>query len=253
MFERKGSSFIITKVYDDVEACTKDWGGLTRSASFRTKEFTYDPNTFLYYRARAITAEQTNNNGDYFPLSEIKAAYPTFIGKGVYYNHDNDSPDKAFGVILDAELIQDNPAYVEILCALDKELTEQKRPGLIRRVATGIACSTSMSCLSARAVCGICMNEARTMEQLCSHMNPDSLHYIKGKRIDASEKLAYEINYDLTFTEDSIVDNPADHTARVFEVWSADKTASRVSQDDIASALNRLGGLLQDFSKMCAR
>ena len=180
MFIRKGMDIRISKVYDSFASCKEDWGGFNRSAHISSKEFEYDPDNFLYYRARAITADVSNSNGDYFPLKEIKAAYDTFIGKAVYLNHDNDDPSKAFGLVLDAEMVETPTAershgtgYVEILAAVDKELAEELHPGLLRRIQSGIINSTSMSCFASEASCCICNNMAHSPQELCCM--PDTL------------------------------------------------------------------------------
>lgn len=129
----------------------------TGSCPFRLEKkanFSWDSKNFLYYRARAITANTPNGNGDMFPDEELGKSHLTFIGKGVYYNHNSDDPLKAFGMILDAAWsphyqpdLEDK--YIEILGAIDKELIEQKHPGMLRQIEAGILLSTSMGCWQA--------------------------------------------------------------------------------------------------------
>jgi hypothetical protein len=229
MFIRKGEA-IITQVYDrnKIASLKEEWHKIVKSDTFctdgcpfvRNNEFEYDPDNFLYYRARAITADKPNLNGDLFPAAEIDKSYLTFIGKGVYYNHDSDNASKAFGLVLDAEWYPNgDDKYVEILGAIDRELAEQKVPGLIKQISSGVINGTSMSCSVQAARCSICQNLATNVGNLCPHMNPQSLHYVKGKRY--GNDIAYEINYDITFTEDSIVPLPADESARVFELYTS--------------------------------
>ena len=59
--------------------------------------FDYDSANFVYFRCRAISADVPNGNGDMFPEKELKAAYKTFIGVGMYKDHDSDSVDKSVG------------------------------------------------------------------------------------------------------------------------------------------------------------
>lgn len=217
---------------NQIESLKHEWRNVVRSG--RTldlpEEFDWDPEHFLYYRARAITADVPNRNGDYFPASEIEKSYHTFRGKGVYYNHDSDSPDKAFGIILDA-IYHDTPddKYVQILAAIDKEEIEKKRPGLLARIVSNKLCTTSMSCIVEECVCSVCGNVARTPEELCPHMNPKSAQYVKGKKVKGS--LAYEINKGITFIEDSIVDVPADPTAYIFQVYASyDVSSPRLTE-----------------------
>jgi hypothetical protein len=183
-------------------------------------EFEWDPENFVYYRARAITANVPNQNGDYFEDTELEKSYHTFIGKGVYYNHDSDSPDKAFGIILDATYHSfPDDKYVQILAAIDKEDIEKKRPGLLNRIVSGQLKTTSMSVLVQECICSLCGNVARSPEELCGCMNPKSASYVKGRTVNG--KKVYEINRGLTFIEDSIVDVPADPTAYIFQVFAS--------------------------------
>ena len=136
-------------------------------------------------------------------------------------NHDSDSPDKAFGIILDAVFHRYiKPAYVEILAAIDKEVAEQKHPGLIHKVVNGIINATSMSVLCESARCGFCGNLAYNEATLCSHMKPGSPNYAKGRK-QPDGSIIFEDNYGLTFTEDSLVNVPADPTAHIFQIFAS--------------------------------
>lgn len=190
------------------------------------EKFDYDLSNFLYYRARAITADIPNQNGDLFPHRELKASYDSFIGKGVYFNHDSDKPEKSFGIILDAvytpvlfekESYEDK--YIELLCAIDRRAIREKRPGLLEDIETGKVTSTSMGTIAGRAECSICHNSAVSMDELCLHMHPQSPLYCKGRNVFG--KPAYETNFILSFIEDSIVYIPADATARMLEIYAA--------------------------------
>lgn len=208
--------------------------------------FDYDLTNFLYYRARAITADIANQNGDRFPHPELKTAYPTFVGKGVYFNHDSDKPEKAFGIILDAvytpvHFNDDTFAdkYVELLCAIDRRAINVLRPGLLGDIESGKVTSTSMGTIAQMAQCSVCGNKATHMDELCLHVHPQSPLYCKGR--DVYGKRCYEDNYGLTFIEDSIVYVPADNTARMLEVYASaqvgcvDRLAELFSKYAIAS------------------
>ncbi len=180
-------------------------------------EFDYDPENFVYFRCRAITADTPNTNGDYFPEEEIKKAYKTFIGIGLYLDHKSDSVEKSIGKVLWAEYIPEGK-YVECYCAVDKNLA----PEIAYRVKQGIIDSVSMGTSVETAICSYCGNEATNINELCDHMIPGSGY--KGRYIDG--KLVYEINKGLNFYDLSLVTNPADKTARVFEVHASDKSLS---------------------------
>lgn len=207
---------------NQIESLKHDWANFVRAGTlpYNNFEFEWDPENFVYYRARAITANVPNQNGDYFEDAELEKSYHTFIGKGVYYNHDSDSPDKAFGIILDATYHEfPDDKYVQVLAAIDKEDIEKKRPGLLNRIVSGQLRTTSMSVLVQECICSVCGNIAKSPEDLCNHMNPKSAGYVKGRTING--KKAYEINRGLTFIEDSIVDVPADPTAYIFQVFAS--------------------------------
>ena len=250
-FIRQCTATIEAVYKNDADLFFNEWKQLRTSGSIcqsgscpfvPESSFDYDPEHFLYYRTRAITADIPNSNGDYFPLPEIEASYPTFIGKGVFLNHANDDPEKAFGLILDSVLHKD-AKYVELLCALDKEVAEEKHPGILHKVNTGQINATSMSCLCDRAECGVCHHLATNAFELCAHMNPKENSYVKGRRAGHGGELAYEINYGLTFTEDSLVFLPADHTARILQIYSSlNKDASI---EEIKSKLAEIQNLIE--------
>ena len=188
---------------------------LTVSNNKEVISFKYDPDNFVYFRCRAITADVPNKNGDLFPEEEIIKSYKTFIGVGVYKDHDADSVNKAVGKILWADYIPDGK-YVELIGCIDKKLD----PELARRVQTGIIDSCSMGCVVKEAECSICHNIAKNPSQLCRHMHPT--YGVKGT-LDANGNIIYEINRGIQFTELSLVTSPADNTAKLFEVIASYK------------------------------
>lgn len=188
--------------------------------------FNYDPENFVYFRTRAITADEPNQNGDYFPEEEIKKAYKTFIGVGLYKDHNSDSVDKSIGKVVWAEYVPEGK-YVECICAVDKNLD----PNMAYKVKQGIVNSVSMGCSVAEVECSICGNIAHSPEELCEHMVPG--RGVKGRYVNG--QLAYEINRNFSFVELSLVNVPADPTARVFEVYAKAKGDGRpdVNPSDI--------------------
>ena len=237
-FKRYGT-VEISKVYskpEDITRLAADWIDYVKQGGIFCKDdvcpfvpgqkFDYDLTNFLYYRARAITADIANLNGDRFPHPELRQSYQTFQGKGVYFNHDSDKPEKAFGIILDAvytpvhfndEAYSDK--YVELLCAIDRKAINTLRPGLLGDIESGKVTSTSMGTIAKMAQCSICGNTATNMDELCLHVHPQSPLYCKGR--DVYGKKCYEDNYGLSFIEDSIVYVPADGTARMLEVYAS--------------------------------
>lgn len=106
---------------------------------------------FIYLQARSISGGEKwgcNGNADYFPWEEIKKAIPTFIGKGFYLEHQEDSEKDAKGIILDAEP-NDEEQYALCLVAIDRE----EYPDFVQKVLSGEYNQVSMSCLAATAEC----------------------------------------------------------------------------------------------------
>jgi hypothetical protein len=171
--------------------------------------FDYDPENFVYFRCRAITANTPNGNGDMFPADHLKQAYKSFIGVGLYKDHDSDSVGKSIGKVIWADYIpvKDGNDYVECVCSVDRKLD----PDMARRVETGMASTVSMGCSVGEAECGICHNIARNQSELCAHMSPAG--GVKGKKYGEKDEIAYEINRSLLFTELSLVTVPADPSA----------------------------------------
>jgi len=186
-----------------------------RAEFLPTDAFEYDPQNFVYFRARSITANVPNGNGDLFDDKELETSYKTFVGKGFYIEHQSDSIEKAKGIILDS-VWHPETKYVECLVAVDR----QAYPEIARQIETGILGSVSMGCTVEEAECSLCHNIARTAKDLCVHMNPQSGAYCKGKSMPDGSKV-YEINRKCTFTELSGVAQPADFEAHVFEVFAS--------------------------------
>lgn len=188
--------------------------------------FEYDTENFVYFRCRAISADVPNGNGDFFPEPELIKAAKTFVGVGMYKDHDSDSVDKSIGKVLWAEWVPEGK-YIECYCCIDRKLA----PDMARRIETGHASTVSMGCMVGEAECGVkgCGNIAHNAMELCEHMTPG--RGIKGKK-GADGSAAYEINRMLQFTELSLVTVPADPTAKIFEVYAAHK-AGKITDDEL--------------------
>ena len=193
--------------------------------------FDYDAANFVYFRCRAISADVPNGNGDFFPEKELLAAYKSFIGVGMYKDHDSDSVDKSVGKVLWAEWVPEGK-YVECYCCVDKLLA----PELARRIEMGEASTVSMGCMVGEAECSVkgCGNIAHNAMELCEHMIPG--RGLKGKR-NHEGTVAYEINRLLQFTELSLVTVPADPTAKIFEVYAAHK-AGKITDEQLREIIS---------------
>lgn len=197
-----------------------------------------DTDNFLYFVARAIDADIPNGNGDYFPLKEIESSYQTFVGKGLYLNHDSDKAEKAVGKIIDAYLVKDEEnkrAWVETICKIDKIA----QPEIARQVQTSIIDSVSMGCTCETAVCSICDVEMHTKDDFCDHMKTGLLR--KFQRQTGEEMTCYSINKGLHFNELSLVNIPADPDAKIHKII-AQKVCGlkQVNLEMVATALGKL-------------
>lgn len=217
--------------------------------------FDYDVDHFLYYRALALRANIANANGDWFDHDELLPTYKSFVGKGVYFNHNSSNPENAFGIILDAAytpvIFGDDydDKYVEILAALDREVTEKKHPGLLRDIESKKITATSMGTTAQKAVCSICASVAHSMDDLCEHCDPRSPFYCKGRTFNGVingkyiNAKCFERNYGLNFIEDSIVYVPAEQDAHMFEIYASANVAH----------MNELTRLFMKYSKFVGR
>lgn len=106
----------------------------------------------LWVRARAIDADVTNANGDYFSESELlkdvvdqkgnkMPAYKTFEGVPIYTNHKNDDIEQAKGMVVYAEW-DDKEKCVYCTFIVD----EEAYPEIARGIRVGYMKDVSMGC-----------------------------------------------------------------------------------------------------------
>lgn len=192
-------------------------GSTFGNRTYAKKIVEYDPE-YVYVVVRALTADKPNSNGDCFPHEELirvdqilnRPVYASFIGKGVYINHQHtDDPRYAKGVVLDARYVQnENDKYVELLLGIDKK----KDPVFARDVERGLINKFSMGASVQFTRCSVCGNEARKTEDFCEHIAKYKMRPVKTPH---GEKLAYELCYGVTYNEISAVADPADETAQL--------------------------------------
>jgi hypothetical protein len=171
-----------------------------------------DPKSYLYLVARAVTANVPNANGDMFPEDELlrfdtdrsMCVYETFRNVPLHQNHQASDPKAARGFILDAHFNRqsDDDHYVELVVAADIS----KDKGLAEDLESGRKNSFSMGCLAATVKCSICDQVATKEAELCVHLR-------SAKMQQVGSKLCYEECRGVTYTEFSIVPDPADKTA----------------------------------------
>lgn len=206
-----GSKLKILKTANKATALLPN-GKISKVASMEDKsEYSND---FIYFIARALTANVPNANGDYFPDDELEKSYESFIGKNLHLNHDADDVAKAVGKIIDAWFVRtDGDIYVVCLCKIDKKL----HPELARNIETGIIDSVSMGCSCQECECSVCGCKAHNESEMCEH-----LKNFLGREIDVNgqKQKVSSINRGITFNELSLVGDPADSNAHMYQIYA---------------------------------
>ena len=82
-------------------------------------EITKHP-TALFFRAKAIKANESNSNGDYFSEEELLKSYKSFEGVPFFTNHNNQNIENARGKIIYAEWIPEEKS-VYTIAFVDRE------------------------------------------------------------------------------------------------------------------------------------
>jgi len=232
---------------------------------------------FLYYRARAISAGDQgplqkdgtrgwnfNGNKDYFPRTELEAAYQTFVGRNIFLDHNSESSLYSSGKIIDALPIDDKETgeyYIELLGKIDRTL----HPEICRKIETGELNSTSMGCSVDESICSICGTVLHSdADEKCKHMSMGL-----GKEFPAETDMpeynikqgdlipCFSINKGIVFNEDSIVGVPADPTAVIKTVLSNVKSQmsrtgslTKKEQIDLTAQMEKVFSKLDPESKL---
>ena len=172
---------------------------------------------FVYFWTRAVSADVPNLNSDLFPLDELKKAYPTFIGRGLYMDHNAQSVANAVGKVFDAKLLEDPTAteeegryYVGCLCGVD----QTTHPDIAAKVAHGVIDSVSMGASCGSCQCNICNRVCHTPEEFCVHLQH------QGQIDPETGKKCISINRDVNFSELSLVGVLADPMAKMQQVFA---------------------------------
>jgi hypothetical protein len=209
-----------------------------------------DPYDYLLIPARAVSADRPNENLDGWDYEELvrfdprlgKRVYRTFEAKPHFVNHRSDNPLVARGVILDASLNEKNAATDEVkkavFSATGKEVNYDvftecliamdttKDPELARAYKEGAVDKFSMGCDVEYTTCSYCGNEARSVGDFCKHiknkMSRRAIYMPNGV-----QHIPYEKCGETIFQELSVVDLPADRSAKIQEgILDVSKTFS---------------------------
>lgn len=184
----------------------------------------------VYTVTRAISA-RVNQNYDGFPSDELRLAYRTFLGKPIFVNHANSDPNRARGRVVGSRFVENGAdKFIQVI----QEVNAEKYPKLAHELVTGGLDSVSMGCSANRTICSYCGNEATGMFDMCAHVLNSKGQTLRRRTAsgDMEDVLVYEECRDLGFFELSYVFDPADETAVVSTVVTANKVAE-VKRDDV--------------------
>jgi len=188
--------------------------------------------TALFFRAKAIKADEMNSNGDYFTSDELIRSHKTFEGVPFFTNHDNQNVENARGKIVFAEWIPEEKA-VYVIAFIDREAF----PDICRSIEEDYIDGVSMGCAVEYSVCSICGNRAERTEDYCTHIRNRKGRKFSGKAKDVrtgevktfKDTEVFEYNYGIKFIELSAVVDPACPSCRIQGVIPNDDYISRVA------------------------
>ena len=192
--------------------------GLYKTASKELDNVVAEKNdNFTYFQTIALHSDVPNLNGDIFPLDELKKSYKSFIGRGLYLDHNAQSVANAVGKVFDAKLIElpgatdeEGKYGVVCLCGVDKTT----HPDIAKKVASGVIDSVSMGASVGSCTCGICGVTCSTPEEFCIHLQH------QGQLDPDPGQKCTSIKHDVSFTELSLVCVPADPYAKMQQVFA---------------------------------
>jgi len=183
---------------------------------------------FEFFRVLGVHGDIPNTNGDMFRWGSTedreapelmrwddkieRYIYSTFVGKGNYKDHQNQSVIKAVGILLDS-VPNHKVKGIELLVAVDKG----KDPMLVRGINQGYITDVSMGARVTYSICSICDNVAHNEFEYCSHIKNWKGQHYSGPETNWMPKLAYEDNRGVEFIELSWVTVGADTKAKYLE------------------------------------
>lgn len=94
--------------------------------------------TALFYRARAIVADEVNTNGDFFSSAQLKESFQSFIGVPFYTNHQNQDIENAKGKIVHAEW-DDRDKSIYVIGFVDREAYPHICRGIEEEYMSGVS------------------------------------------------------------------------------------------------------------------
>ena len=188
--------------------------------------------TALFFRAKAIKADEENSNGDFFSEEELLRAYKSFEGVPFFTNHDNQNIENARGKIIFAEWVPEEKA-VYTIAFVDREAF----PHICRSIEEEYVTGVSMGCSVDYSICNICDNKAEKTDDYCWHIRERKGRKFSGKakNVNTGEMKAFkdqpvfEYNYGIKFIELSAVVDPACESCHIEGIIPNDDYVKRVA------------------------
>ena len=188
--------------------------------------------TALFFRSKAIKADEPNSNGDYFSESELIRAHKTFEGVPFFTNHNNQNVENARGKIIFAEWVPEEKSIYTI-SFVDREAF----PHICRSIEEEYITGVSMGCSVEYSVCNICSNRAEKTEDYCTHIKERKGRTFSGRARDVKtgevkefkNHQVFEYNYGIKFIELSAVVDPACPSCRIESLMENDDILKKVA------------------------
>lgn len=210
----------------------------------------HEPEPGMLYVTCAAISSRVNANYDAWPPDELRKSYKTFIGRGVFVDHNNWDHERSRGVILDARIYEEKLAsghedvWVELLIEVDA----QAFPKLADAILNGDVDAVSMGADIEISECSVCANKASDPMNYCAHI-PN----LKGQYIQTTDKktgslkkvLCFEKCYGVNFFEISFVFDPADESADILDKFMYEGRSSR----KVARHIRRVGETVPQYHK----
>ena len=223
---------------------------IARNAQF--ERIAINPSSHYYLDSWAVSAYERfglNENSDGFERDQLKKAHRTFVGSWVCLDHENWDEALSVGTNVDAIFMPDD--YVRVAMAVDRERSEQRRPGLEQRIASGQVTDTSMGVYASSSLCTIplCANEAFDETQFCEHVLPPFRGTVLCNRLtDYKPVKCGELNRGLHFFENTIItfDEGADRNAKIIEKLAAVSRQGGARGREVNAILQAIRDVAQD-------
>ena len=186
----------------------------------------------LFFRAKAIKADEPNSNGDSFSKEELLQAYKSFEGVPFFTNHENQDIEKAKGKIIFAEWDEkENSVYT--IAFVDRDAY----PHICRGIEQGYMTGVSMGASVEYSICNICENKAERTEDYCEHIRNRKSRKFTGKARNVRtgnveqfrDEPVFEHNYGIKFIELSGVVDPACPSCHIEGIIANDNYLGKVA------------------------